>query len=216
VVPGKNIRVALVEDHEATRGEMERILTDLSGPVKLVGVFSDAEALLASLASRSRSLGVDVVLMDLGLPGMSGIDAIQAIADSHPNVRALALTVFDDAKHVFDALVAGAFGYLLKDEAPERIVSAIEEAAAGAHPISSRVAGYLVTHARKTAPAPALSDREDELAILLAEGCSYAECATRMSIAVGTVQDYVKRLYRKLDVNSRAEVRQWVSRRMRA
>lgn len=206
-----SVRVSLVEDHAGTRAETVRILADFSDRVKLVETFENAEALL-----RSKSLAaVDVVLMDLGLPGMSGVDATRALEKSHPNVRVIAFTIFDDAKNVFDTLVAGAFGYLLKDEAPERIVSAIEEAAAGAHPISSRVAGFLVSYARKSAPTATLSEREDELAILLAEGCTYAECATRMQIALGTVQDYVKRLYRKLDVNSRSEVRLWVERRAR-
>lgn len=205
------VRVVLVEDHAPTRGATTRMLADFGARVVLLEAFPDGEACLRSQVTGT----ADVALVDLGLPGMSGADVIAALAQSTPRVRALALTAFDHEKSVFQALGAGAFGYLLKDEPPERIVRAIEEAAEGAHPISARVAGFLVSHARGSLSSIQLSGREDELAMRLSEGLSYAECAGRMGISLGTVQDYVKRLYRKLDVNSRREVREWVERRAR-
>ena len=123
----------------------------------------------------------------------------------------MALTVFDDASSVFDAIGAGAVGYLLKSEPLDRVLSAISEAADRQHPVSSRVAVYLLTQVRPPTTSP-LSDREHELASALAEGLSYSDCASRLGIALGTVQHHVKSIYRKLDVNSKQEVRTWVQR----
>ncbi|MBX7097730.1 MAG: response regulator transcription factor [Myxococcaceae bacterium] len=201
------VRVALVEDHPATREALVRLLEAFPQRARLVCAVPDAESFLRS----GKLKDVQVVLADLMLPGKSGSELIAELSTSAPELRCLALTAFDSEQQVLEAIRAGAYGYLLKDEPPERLVSAVEEAAAGAHPVSSRVAGFLFTHTRR-APAPVtLSDREEELARALADGLSYQECAARMGIAIGTVQDYVKRLYRKLDVSSKKEVRAWVS-----
>lgn len=206
--PPAPIRIALVEDHDATRAELAASLADHPERVRLVASFSDAESLL-----RSRGLSeLEVVLMDLGLPGMSGIEAIGRLAEAAPRARALALTAFDDERNLFAALASGAYGYLVKDESTARVVAALEEAAAGEHPISSRVAGFLITRARRAPPPVSLSEREEQLAKALSEGLTYAECVARMNVSLGTVQEYVKRLYRKLDVHSRKEVREWVER----
>lgn len=206
-----SVRVALVEDHAATREALVRGLGDFSDRVQVVKAVPDAEAFFASL----KRMSIDVALVDLRLPGTDGYAVIRSLGEQAPSVRALALTSFNDDESVIEAIRAGAHGYLLKDEPVDRLVNALEEAAAGLHPISSRVAGFLITHARR-APAPAsLSDREEELAVALSDGLSYAECATRMGISLGTVQEYVKRLYRKLDVNSRKEVREWVATYLR-
>ncbi|HVJ93897.1 MAG TPA: response regulator transcription factor [Labilithrix sp.] len=200
------VRLALVEDHDATRAALADSLMEHRERVDLVATFRDAESFLASRAVPQ----IDVTLMDIGLPGMSGIDATRQLVDRSPRVRVLALTAFDDEANLFAALASGAYGYLLKDEPTGRVVSAIEEAAAGEHPISSRVAGFLITRARRGPPPVALSDREEQLATMLAEGLTYAECSARMQVSLSTVQEYVKRLYRKLDVNSRKQVREWV------
>jgi DNA-binding NarL/FixJ family response regulator len=209
------IRVVLVEDRAAIRAEIERVLARFAERVSLVHSFADGESLVAAVAARHADRApatFAVALVDLGLPGISGFDVIEALSAHAPDVRAVALTIFDDEASVLQALQAGAYGYLLKDEPAQRLVQAIEEAAAGEHPISSRVAGFLVARVAAERTRVLLSDRETELASSLARGLTYAECATQMGIALGTVQEYVKRLYRKLDVNSRHEVRQWVSR----
>lgn len=210
VAAARRTKVALVEDHAATRRELVALLETVPS-VALVGVFADAESLLRSPARDE----IEVALLDLGLPGMSGADAIRALAEKAPGVRTIALTVYDDEATVLAAIRAGAYGYLLKHEPTEWLVRAIDEAMAGGNPISSRVAGFLIARARIAPPPIALSDREHELAAALAEGLSYAECAERMGVALGTVQEYVKRLYRKLEVNSRSEVREWVARFVR-
>lgn len=199
-------RVALVEDHAATRSALAFDLADFAERIELAGAFPTARAFLHA----APTLHIRVALVDLGLPDMPGTDVIEALARTTPHVRAVALTAFSDEKSVVEAIRAGAYGYLLKDEPVERLVRAIEEAAAGENPVSSRVAGFLIARARRAPPPVALSTRESELSVALADGLSYAECAARMGISHGTVQEYVKRLYRKLDVSSRKEVRDWV------
>lgn len=200
--------MALVEDHDGTRQALAQLVLDFPAQLSLAGAFADAASLLKVL-DRTR---FDVALVDLRLPGMTGHALIEELGTRAPHVRCVALTAFDSEQDVIDAVRVGAYGYLLKDEPQARIVQAIADAAVGAHSVSSRVAGFLFAHTRR-APAPvALSDREEELATLLASGLSYAESAERMKISVGTVQDYVKRLYRKLDVNTKKEVREWVAR----
>ncbi len=206
--PGKPVRVALIEDHTGTRNAFMQVLGDFKTRVELVTTAPHAEDFL----KRFKALDLQVVLVDLNLPGVSGIELIRGLSESSPQLRSVALTTFEDETTVVDAVRAGAHGYLLKDEPPERLVRAIEEAAAGEHPVSSRVAGFLLLHARRAPPPVALSDREEELATALAEGLTYSECAPRMGIGLGTVQDYVKRIYRKLDINSKKEVREWVAR----
>jgi DNA-binding NarL/FixJ family response regulator len=202
------IAVAVVEDHAATREALVQGLSDFTDSVRVVSASADAKSFYASLATRP----FQVALVDLKLPDADGRDVIRSLGERLPDARALALTAFDDDESVIDAIRAGAHGYLLKDEPLERLVRAIEEAASGAHPISSRVAGFLMTHARRAPPPASLSDREEELAVYLAQGLTYVECSERMGIALGTVQDYVKRVYRKLDVSSKKAVREWVSR----
>ena len=168
-------RIALVEDHDATRAALVESLADHADRVRLVATFADAESLL-----RSRGLSeIDLVLMDLGLPGMSGSEATRRLAEVAPRIRVLVLTAFDDARSLFGALASGAHGYLVKDESTARIVAALEEASAGEHPISSRVAGFLITRARRAPPPVSLSEREEELARALADGLTYADAASR-------------------------------------
>lgn len=176
--------------------------------IDLVAALPSAEAFFRSAAKSD----VEVALFNLNLPGMNGCAAIQTLGQECPAVRSLALTAFDDEATVLDTMRAGACGYLLKDEPTERIVRAIEETASGAHPLSSRVAGFIIEHARRRPPAVVLTEREEELAFALADGSSYADCATRMGIAIGTVQEYVKRIYRKLDVSSKRELKLWLAR----
>lgn len=202
------VAVAVVEDHAATREALVAGLEEFADRIRVVTAAPDAETFFASLPTHP----IKVALVDLKLPGLDGIGVIRLLGERAPEVRAVALTAFEDDQSVLDAVRAGAHGYLLKDEPLERLVRSIEEAATGAHPISSRVAGFLLTHARRAPPPVALSDREEELAVALAEGLTYAQCSERMGIALGTVQDYVKRVYRKLDIRSKREVREWVAR----
>jgi DNA-binding NarL/FixJ family response regulator len=203
----KPVHVALVEDHQGTREALEAELRRAVSQVASVVAVQDGETCLALPRLRS----IDVALVDLRLPGISGAETIRRLASVAPQVRAIALTVFDDGPTVLEAIGAGAVGYLVKSEPSERLLLAISEAAANQHPISSRVAGYLLTQLRVPAASP-LTERELELASILAEGASYAEAAASLGIAIGTVQAHVKSIYRKLDVNSKSEVRTWLQR----
>ncbi len=202
------LQIALIEDHAGTRAELTEALSHCPARVHLVQAFPDAESFLRAPVLPE----IDVALVDLGLPRMSGAQLIHRLLAAAPRLRAVALTAFDDEEKVLDALCSGAYGYLIKDEPIERIIAAIEEAHAGEHPVSSRVVGFLIACAQNAPPPIALTFREQELANLLAEGLTYAECAGRMDVTVGTVQTHVKNLYRKLEVSSRAEVRDWVRR----
>jgi DNA-binding NarL/FixJ family response regulator len=201
------MRTVVVEDHAATRTQLCELLVT-SPTIDLVGVYAHAEDLLAST-----SLGeIDVVLVDLHLPGMNGIDAIRELSERAAQVRCVALTVASDDATVLAALRAGAFGYLLKGEPPQRIVAAIEEASSGEHPVSGRVLSFLYQRARANAHDAELSPRERQVALELARGLTHGECAQAMTIGVGTVQGHVKSLYLKLRVRSRKELRDWLSR----
>ena len=198
------VHIALVEDHPATRAALERELVAATDCIASVRVYADGEALL-----RDDLRKVEVALIDLKLPGMSGAQVIARLAVVAPHVRAVAITVFDDGPTVLEVISAGAVGYLLKTEPRDRLMQAIAEAAEGHHPFSSRVAGFLLTHLRHPASTP-LTDRELELASILAEGASYQDAATHLGIALGTVQHHVKNIYRKLDINSKQQVAAWV------
>lgn len=187
----------MVKELEGARDHIASVLVAPTG-----------EALLASPALAQ----VEVALVDLCLPGISGAQTITRLTEVAPRVRSVALTVFDDASSVFDAIGAGAVGYLLKTEPFDRLLQAIVEAADRQHPVSARVAGYLLNQLGRDSTSP-LTERELELALVLAEGASYADCASRLQIALGTVQHHVKSIYRKLDINSKQEVRSWVQRR---
>jgi len=203
----KAVRVVLVEDHAQTRDKLVRLLREHPTKVELVGAFPSAEAML----SAEGALTFHVALIDVRLPVMSGIELIQRLTTLPSERRYLVLSSFDDERSVLEAVRAGAFGYLLKDEPSERILYAIQEAMEGANPMSSRVVGVLMQQASRTA-SNFLTEREFELASALSEGLSYAECAGRMGIRLGTVQDYVKTLYRKVDVQSKDELKAWMSR----
>lgn len=194
------IRIAIVEDEPDLRAELAAQLGNQPDLV-VVSVFADAETALANLEQAN----VDVVLTDIRLPGASGIELIRR---SPPQVRAsfMVLTTFDDDDLVFGALEAGAAGYLLKRTVPEAIAEAVRELHRGGSPMSSSIARKVVETFRKSPPAhEALSPRENQLLLRIAQGRSYKECASDLEISVDTVRTHIRRIYRKLQVRSRHE-----------
>jgi DNA-binding NarL/FixJ family response regulator len=146
----------------------------------------------------------DVALVDIGLPDMSGTTVIAALRQR--GCVPVAFTVFDDAKTVLTALRAGARGYILKSTPTERILPQLREALDGGMPLSPAVASLVVETMLSTGESERrLTDRETELLALLARGATYAQCASALGIGIGTVQSYVKNIYGKLDVSSKAE-----------
>lgn len=152
----------------------------------------------------------DIALIDLGLPDGSGVEIIELIQRLHPATLCVVASIYDDDGHVFPALRAGARGYLLKDQPVVRIVEALNGIAAGEPPLSPAIARRMLAFFRPEAPAPAAPDaeltgRETEVLRLIAKGMTQAETARLLGISQHTVAGYVKELYRKLNVSSRAE-----------
>jgi DNA-binding NarL/FixJ family response regulator len=198
------INIAVVEDNRDFRATLECYLNEASG-YHCVGVFGSAEDALKTIPK----LLPDVVLMDIHLPNMSGVNCTRRLKDLCPSVQILILTVYEDNERIFGALKAGASGYLLKRADPADILRAIHEVKLGGAPMSSQIARRVVQSFRETAPDPLkddkLSQREEEILQQLAKGYSTKEIADRSSISVNTVRTHLQHSYVKLQVRSRTE-----------
>ncbi|MCX7819617.1 MAG: response regulator transcription factor [Kiritimatiellae bacterium] len=205
----ESIRVAIVEDHDALRASLARLISRAPGYC-CVAACPDGETALRELPLAKPH----VVLMDLQLPRMSGAECIARLRELLPEVEVLVLTVYDDEERVFDALKAGASGYLLKRADSRRILEAIAEVRAGGAPMTSEIARKVVRSFRQEPPTPArghLTPREEEILNLLAEGLVPKEVAARLGISYFTVQTHIKSIYEKLHVRSRTEaVLRWI------
>lgn len=199
------LRVVLVEDDVSLAKAIRAQLEQATPRIEVVGVFHRVQPALEALPA----LQFEVALIDLHLPDGSGIDVVREVRETRPAAQPLVMTVFEDPQTVFSAIRAGAQGYLLKGAAPEQLIASVRDAAAGDAPMSPRVARY-VLNAVKTVPpvgeAQELTAREREVLTLLCEGHTYREVATAMTLQLGTVQTYVKSIYRKLEVGSKAEL----------
>lgn len=209
------LRVLLVEDEPWIRRSAEQVLHAEGLDVTPHGRGGDA-------ITAARKATFDAALVDLGLPDMSGIEVIATLREEAPSCTPVAFTVFDDAPTILAALRAGARGYILKSTPTARIVPQLRDAIAGGMPLSPTVASLIVetmlgqtgtsastssgrSPCQNTRPRAQLTERETELLALLARGATYAQCAEALGIGVGTVQSYVKSIYTKLDVGSKAE-----------
>ncbi len=152
----------------------------------------------------------DVILMDIELPGMSGIDGMKLIKNQHPEVEIIILTVYHDSHKIFDSLCAGASGYLLKHTSLPEIKEAIETLVDGGSPMSPQIARKVIDYFKKPEvkkePESELTPREQEIVVGLVDGLSYKMIADRMDIAIDTVRAHIRNIYKKLHVNSKAEV----------
>ena len=199
---GRPATVLLVEDQPGTRAALVEALR--LGGLDVVGAHASGEDALAALGG----LEPDVALVDLGLPGIPGVEVIRELRRVRPRTSVLVLTVFDDAARVVEAIEAGAQGYLLKDTPAADVAAAVSGVRDGLAPLSPEIAGHLLSRLRAarapTAPA-GLSEREVEVLSLLARGHAYADIATALGIHLSTVQSHVRNIYRKLEVSSKAE-----------
>jgi DNA-binding NarL/FixJ family response regulator len=198
------IVVSIVEDDAQARRILASWVSRAPG-FRLGGDWGNAEAALASLPDRKPN----VVLMDINLPGMSGVDAVRRLKPLLPDTQFVMLTVYEDADHIYDALAAGATGYLLKETPRQELLNALGDVYRGGSPMTSNIARKVVqsfgrTRTSSTA-ADDLSPREQEVLDLLARGYLYKEIAERLNISVPTVNTYVRRMYEKLHVRSRAQ-----------
>ena len=194
------VRVFIVEDTVPIRAALEYLLNATPG-FACVGVAGAAEAVLEDPPEAP-----DVVLLDVGLPGMSGIEALRPLRRTWPRAEFLMLTVHDDAERVYEALCAGATGYLVKTTPPAQILDAIRSVFEGGAPMSASVARKVVqTFRRPEMQDDGLSKREQEVLDRLMDGKTYRQIAAELFVSVNTVGFHVKQVYAKLHVNSRAE-----------
>ncbi len=193
------ITVSLIEDHDDIRKMLERIIETAEG-FSVASAYRDCESALKRIESDLP----DVILMDIGLPGMSGIEGARKIRKLLPETDIIMVTVYQDDKRVFEALCAGASGYLTKNVAPARLLEAIKEAHEGGAPMSANIARMVVRSFREKTESP-LTKRETEVLSQLCDGKSYKMIADALSISETTVHTHIKHIYRKLEVHSQTE-----------
>ena len=196
--------VALVEDDARLRKQLVQILEDIDD-IECVIVCASAEEALEKIPSKSP----DVVLMDIKLPRMSGIQCVAELKRILPEVQVIMVTVYEDSDRIFKALKAGASGYLVKSGPPEQLIAAIRDVFAGGAPMSGHIARKVVQHFHVMGPAPSeadnLSPREKQVLDLLAMGFIYKEIGGKLDIGTETVRTYVKNICQKMHVRGRVE-----------
>jgi DNA-binding NarL/FixJ family response regulator len=198
------ISVAVVEDDVSIREVLVSWLQDASG-FACVGEFPDAESAITGLAAARPN----VALVDINLPKKSGIECVRTLKQLRPETQFVMLTVYEDSTHIFDALSAGATGYLLKHTPREALINALREVHSGGSPMTSNIARMVVQALHqptpKTKASDLLSKRQNELLSLLAQGYLYKEIAETMGLSLPTVNNYIRRIYEKLHVQSRGQ-----------
>jgi DNA-binding NarL/FixJ family response regulator len=200
-----DITVSIVEDDAALRGILSEWIRSAEN-FKCVGLYENAEAAIAALPRENPS----VVLMDINMPGMSGIECVRRLKPQMTSTQFMMLTVYEDPDHIFKALSAGASGYLLKRTPRAELLAAVKDIHAGGSPMSSNIARKIVqSFQRFTSTAPAdpvnLSPREQEVLELLARGYLYKEISDSLQISMPTVNTHIRRIYEKLHVRSRSQ-----------
>lgn len=198
------IKVSIVEDDAKLRETLVRYFAGQSG-FRCVQAYPDAESALADIPGKLP----DVVLMDINLPGISGIECVPLLRQAAPMLKIIMLTVFEESERVFTALSAGAFGYLVKSSRPAKILEAIREVYDGGSPMSGHIARLVVKSFHRQAAVRAETDiltpRELEVLQGLSRGLPYKQIASELGISLSTVRTYIQRIYEKLHVHSQTE-----------
>jgi DNA-binding NarL/FixJ family response regulator len=197
-----NIRVAIIEDHAGFRDSVTYMLEATEG-FTCTGSFGSVEEAIKKMKEP------DVLLCDIHLPGMSGTDAVPLIKMKYPDTKIVMVTVFEDDANVFNAIVAGADGYVLKKTSPVRLLQAIEDAASGGSPMSPSIARQALNLFKERVPhskgVSVLSDRESEVLSCLVKGLSNDEVAEKLFISRTTVRNHIRHIYEKLHVHSKSQ-----------
>jgi DNA-binding NarL/FixJ family response regulator len=196
--------VIVVEDDRGLREQFEELL-GTAPDIKCLGAFDSAEAALPQILAKKP----DIVLMDIKLPGMSGIQCVAAIKKVLPGMQVIMVTIYEDSERIFRALKAGANGYLVKSSPPEQLLSAIRDVSTGGAPMSSHIACKVVNHFHQVGNSPResenLTPREKDVLELLASGFIYKEIGEKMGIGTETVRTHVKNICHKMHVHTRLE-----------
>jgi DNA-binding NarL/FixJ family response regulator len=199
-----SIKVCIVEDDAAFLENLRSYIGGSPG-FECLGGFPSAEAALEAIPT----LKPNVVLMDINLPGMSGIQCVKKLKTKQPELLIMMLTVYENSKRIFEALSAGACGYLLKTTEPEELLAAIRELSNGGAPMSSHIARKVVQAFLPADPqeplVEQLAPRESEVLNLLSQGCAYKQIAAQMNVSDSTIRTYIGRIYHKLHVNCRTQ-----------
>jgi DNA-binding NarL/FixJ family response regulator len=200
-----SIAVSIVEDQDQLRSTLARVIGRAEG-FRLVSDYATAEDALKSLPQDKP----DVVLMDINLPGMNGVECVQQLKQLAPEIQIVMLTVYEDTENIYNALAAGATGYLLKRTPRVELLEAIREVRNGGSPMTTHIARKVVqSFTRKPAALPpaesVLSEREQQVLDCLSQGFLYKEIAEKLGIGYETVHTYIRRIYEKLQVRTRTE-----------
>ena len=197
-------KVAIIEDVREIREGLGELINSTPG-YRCTGIYASMEEALEKI---SHNLP-DLVLSDIGLPGMDGIEGIRLLKERHPSLTILMLTVYDDNERIFDALCAGACGYLLKKTPWPKLVEALKEAIEGGSPMSPEVARRVITIFREIKPPRQaqheLTPHETRLLRMLVEGHSYKTAAAQLNVSVNTIKFHLRHIYEKLQVHTKSE-----------
>jgi DNA-binding NarL/FixJ family response regulator len=198
------IRLLVVDDHAVVRAGLERLLANFDD-VELVGTAADGE----EAVSRAAELEPDVVLMDLAMPVLDGIEATRRIVAARAETQVVVLTSFSDRVGILAALDAGAVGYLLKDAEPEELMNGIRAAARGEAPLAPKAAKAVLTDRTEHRPVAQLTERERDVLALLASGLPNKQIALRLGISEKTVKGHVTSVFRRIGVDDRTQAALW-------
>ena len=206
------LNISIVEDNDKLRGTLVKVINRTEG-FRCVSDYGSAEDALEDLPR----IKPGVVLMDINLPGMNGVECVRKLKPLLPQVQVMMLTVYEDTESIFNALAAGASGYMLKRTPAKELIAAIREVQQGGSPMTTHIARLVVQSFQKPVAAPAvpgapaggslseLSEREQQVLDLLAQGLIYKEIADKLNIGYETVHTYIRRIYEKLQVRTRTE-----------
>jgi RNA polymerase sigma factor (sigma-70 family) len=198
------ISVSIVEDNDKLRETLARVLNRAEG-FRCASHYANAEDALKDLPQ----VKPDVVLMDINLPGMNGVECVRQLKKNLPEIQVMMLTVYEDTENIFDALAAGASGYMLKRTPGGELLEAIREVHRGGSPMTAHIARKVVQSFQRSAASEAatenLSEREQQVLDLLSQGLIYKEIAEKLGISYETVHTYIRRIYEKLQVRTRTE-----------
>jgi DNA-binding NarL/FixJ family response regulator len=199
-----SITVSIVEDNEQLRGTLARVINRAEG-FRCVSQYGDAESGLEGIPKDAP----EVVLMDINLPGMNGVECVRRLKQLTPKLQVVMLTVYEDTDNIFKALAAGAAGYLLKRTKSAELLEAIREVHRGGSPMTTHIARKVTQSFQRAGPSSQptenLSEREQEVLDCLSQGFLYKEIAEKLGISYETVHTYIRRIYEKLQVRTRTE-----------